>query len=103
MDKDTSFKLAEAICEELDAWTASKERNDEKIQKVAAILRADDPAKPRTEYERTYCEVAVMVRGQITGNVIYLRKVADALERGAKSGMTGTANPSEGRWLSDLP
>lgn len=103
MDKTTSLKLAEAICEDLNLWGPNADKNTEKMQRIAAILRDDVTEKPRTERERTHCEVAAMARGQLIHVAAYLRTVADGLERGSRSGMTGCANPAEGRWLSDLP
>jgi hypothetical protein len=103
MDKAHAIKLAELICEDLNLYTADADENTEKIQRIAALLRDNTTDEPRTEHGRNFCEVAVMVRGQIHNNAAYLRLVADSLERGCKSGFTGDANPADGRWVSNLP
>lgn len=43
--------------------------------------------------------VSVMVEGRRKHIAKYLRDVADAIDMGCTSGMTGDANPARGRWI----
>lgn len=57
------------------------------------------PAPSSPEWAEMHNVVSVMVEGRRKHIAQYLRQVADSIDMGCTSGMTGDANPARGRWI----
>lgn len=57
------------------------------------------PSPSSPEWAEMHNVVSVMVEGRRKHIAQYLRQVADAIDMGCTSGMTGDANPARGRWI----
>jgi hypothetical protein len=61
--------------------------------------KASDPQPGTYEWTQMHTTVAVMVEGRRCHIAEYLRQVADSIDMGCTSGMTGDANPARGNWI----
>lgn len=68
--------------------------------RCAVSSGSDSSPLPGTpEWSNMHTTVAVMVEGKRHAICAYLRSVANSIEMGCTSGMTGDANPARGQWI----